>query len=148
MLHATFIALHAVSGVVAFIAGWVAFRSGALYQLYLWSLVGMLLFVVLAIGINWSTLDIGTQVLFAALAALGVVMVWRGVLAGRIKPPGTGGYRDHIGFTLISLADAFVVVAVLDLGGPVWLVLAAAVIVGVAGHFALQYAKRRLASVT
>jgi hypothetical protein len=50
----------------------------------------------------------------------------------------------HVGFTLISLFDAFTVVLVLDLGAPGWLVAAAGVLIAVAGSLVLGAIRERL----
>jgi hypothetical protein len=85
---------------------------------------------------------------FTGLIALAGVMVLRAELAGRRHPAHAGGptaaYLEHIGFTLIALADGFAVVAAIRGGVPGWAVGAMAVGVVVVGHVTLQAAKRRL----
>jgi hypothetical protein len=75
-------------------------------------------------------------------------MVVRAELAGRRHPARTGGptgaYLEHIGFTLIALADGFAVVAAIRSGAPGWAVCVLAVGVVVVGHLTLQLTKRRL----
>jgi hypothetical protein len=75
-------------------------------------------------------------------------MVWRADQARRIRPSDSAGpsarYVGHVGFTLISLFDAFTVVLVLDLGAPGWLVAAAGVLIAVAGSFVLGAIRERL----
>lgn len=148
MWHTIFIALHAAAGAIAFVAGAVALRRGALFQIYLWSLAGMGLFLVPAIALEWSRLDTPSRVLFSALAVLAAVMLWRAVMASGVLPaPGTppsASYVNHVGFTLIALFDAFIVVTVLNLGASGWLVAAVGIAVGVAGHFALVATRTRL----
>jgi hypothetical protein len=150
MLHSVFIAVHAAAGVVAFAAGAVALRRGALFQLYLWSLVGMALFLVLAIAADWGQLDTASRVLFSAFVALAGVMLWRAVQAARLLPTGgaapSAAYVNHIGFTLVALFDAFIVIAVLDVGAATWLVVAVGIAVAVAGHFVLKAVRNRLTS--
>ena len=53
-----------------------------------------------------------------------------------------------MGFTLVALFDAFVVILVLDLGAPGWLVAAAGVLIAVAGHLALRAVRERLIETT
>ena len=71
-------------------------------------------------------------------------MVVRAEFAYRRPPARTGGptaaYLDHIGFTLISLADGFAVVAAIRGGAPGWAVGVLAVGVVVVGHLTLQAA--------
>lgn len=69
--------------------------------------------------------------------------MWRAAQARRIRPTAGQGpppdrYLDHVGFTLVALFDAFIVVAVLNLGAPGWLVATAGVGIAVAGHFVLR----------
>lgn len=152
MWHTLFITVHAVTGAVALLAGSVALRRGAMFGTYLWSLVGMELFLVLAIAAEWAELPTGTRVLFTALAVLGVVMLWRAARARPIRPsrtvPPTTRYVEHVGFTLIALFDAFVVILVLNAGAPGWLIAAAGVLIAVAGHFLLRAARARLVPST
>ena len=152
MWHTIFINVHAVTGTLALLAGSVALRRGALFGTYLWSLVAMEVFLVLAIAVEWAKLPAATRVLFAAFAFLGVVMLWRAARARPIRPsrtvPPSARYIGHVGFTLVALFDAFVVILVLNAGAPGWLVAAAGVLIAVAGHFVLREAKARLAPTT
>lgn len=148
MLHTVLIGLHAAAGTVALLAGCVAIARGVLFGTYLWSLVGMEIFLVSATAAEWSTLDPGTKALFVTFAGLGLFMLWLADQARRIRPAGSarpdGRYVAHIGFTLVALFDAFVVIAVLDAGAPIWLVVAAGVGVAVIGHYVLRAAKQRI----
>lgn len=142
MPHTILIALHAATGGVAMIAGLVALlRPGLLFGTYLVALVATTVFLAAALAAEWTVLDTGARALFTAFVLLAVVMVVRGVLAGRLSAA-TPGYVEHVGFTLIALFDAFVVITVLNMGAPVWLVVASGVAVAVAGHFVLRLAKR------
>lgn len=148
-MHSLLIALHAGTGVVAMLAGAVAlFRGGRLFGTYLVSLIATTLFLALAVAAEWTVLGAGSRVLFTAFTLLAVVMVARGVLAGRLLPAGrrpSPVYLEHVGFTLVGLLDAFVVIAVLNAGAPIWLVVASGVLLAIAGHFALRATKRALA---
>jgi hypothetical protein len=148
MWHTIVIAAHAVTGGVALLAGCVAIGRRALFGTYLWSLVAMEVFLVLAIAADWAVINLAARVLFVALALLGLVMVWRADQARRIRPSDSAGpsasYVVHVGFTLISLFDAFTVVLVLDLGAPGWLVAAAGVLIAVAGSLVLGAIRERL----
>lgn len=143
-MHSLLIALHAATGVIAMVAGGVALYRGRFFDVYLASLVATTVFLALAVAAEWTVLDAGSRVLFTAFTLLAVVMVARGVLARRL-PPTSPVYLEHVGFTLVALLDAFVVIAVLNAGAPVWLVVASGVLLAVAGHFALRATKRALA---
>src|SRR5947208_13997948 len=70
MWSTIFIAVHATTGVVALLSGLVAVRHGRLFEIYLWSLVGMTLFLALAAATDWSATSNGGRVLFTAFAVL------------------------------------------------------------------------------
>jgi hypothetical protein len=140
MWHTILIALHAITGTMALLAGCVAHRRPVLFGTYLWSLVSTVALLAAAVAEEWGRIDGAVRALFAAFTVLGLVMVWLAVDARRL-PAGSAGYIDRVGFTLVSLLDAFVVIMVLNLGAPVVLVVAAGVIVAVAGHFGLRAAK-------
>lgn len=152
MWHTIVIATHAVAAGVALLAGCVAIRRGALFGTYLWSLVTMEAFLVLAIAAEWSVIDVITRVLFAAFVLLGLCMVWSADQARRIRPSGSAGpsasYVAHVGFTLVALFDAFIVILVLDAGAPAWLVATSGALIAVAGHFVLRAIHKRLVGST
>lgn len=140
MWHAILIALHAFTGTVALGAGLVAHRRRVLFGTYLWSLVATVVFLAAAVVEEWALLDGLSRALFTAFAGLGVVMVWLALDARRV-PVLSEPYVDRVGFTLVALFDAFIVITVLNLGAPVWLVVASGVAVAIAGHFVLRAAK-------
>jgi hypothetical protein len=152
MWHTAFIALHALAGLVSFLAGCVAIRRGSWFGIYLWSLLGMMLLLVVAVAVEWGDLDAASRVLFTALAALAGYMILRALQARGLQPVAparpSARYLDHVGFTLVALVDAFVVVLVLDLGGPAWLIVLAGIAVAIAGHFVLRALKKGLAFAT
>ncbi|MPZ80909.1 MAG: hypothetical protein GEV28_11130 [Actinophytocola sp.] len=139
-MHAVLIALHALTGTVALLAGCVAHRRRAYFEVYLWSLVATVAFLAAAVAEEWSRLDAVSRALFAAFVVLGLVMLWLACTARRLPAP-SPRYVDRVGFTLVALFDAFIVITVLNLGAPVALVVASGVVVAVAGHFALRAAK-------
>lgn len=152
MAHTVFIVLHALSGAVAFGCGCLALRRTAWFAAYFWSLLAMVAFVGAAVAVSWTEFDLVTRLLFSGLGLLAAVMIWRAVLARQLVRAGgrhpTSGFVDHVGFTVISLLDAFVVVAVLDLAAPVWAVVAAGVVGGIAGHVAIGRVRRALLSAS
>jgi hypothetical protein len=119
-----------------------------LFDIYLWSLVGMTLFLVLAIGAHWSIDGTTGHLLFSAFAVLAGFMVWRATRARGMRPAGSArpsaGYVEHVGFTLVALFDAFLVITVLNAAAPVWLVVSTGVLIAVAGGFVLGRAKHAL----
>lgn len=139
----TLIALHAASGVASFVSGWLGLvpsrRTASrpwLFQVYLGGLVGMVVFMAGAIGAQWQQLEGSRRAVFAGLFALGVYMLYRTFRARTEQLQRAQNwelrYIDHVGFTLISLFDGFVIVAAIDLGAPGWLVA----VIAVAGVFA------------
>jgi len=100
------------------------------------------------VATDWSAAGNGGRVLFTAFAALAGFMVVRAFLARRLQTTGaappTARYIDHLGFTLVALFDAFVVIAVLDASAPIWAVTGLGVLIAVAGHFAIRWAKTHL----
>ena len=149
MLHTVVIGLHAASGVVALASGLQAMRGGRLLRTHLWSLVATIAWLAVAVALDWAALPPAGRVLFAGFTALGGYMVWRAVQALRRRPaPGVRpsvAYVRDLGFNLVALSDAFLVIAVLDLGAPVAVVVATGVAVAVAGHFVLVRVERAIA---
>lgn len=147
MTHTVLIAVHAVSATLALALGLVAISGGRLFRGYLACLAAMELSLLGAVVVGWPRSPPVANLVFAGLLVLGAVMCWRGVLARRLLPSGerpSPAYVDHVGFTLISLVDAFVVVSVLRIGAPIPIVVAAGVAIGVAGHVVLTAASARL----
>lgn len=149
VLHTILIGLHALAGTVALAAGAAALRGGRLFPTYLAAMLAMLGFLVLAVAVEWGELAPQARVLFSALLLLGAVMCRRSWLARRLLPvapaPPTAPYvRRHVGFTLVGLLDAFVVISVLNAGGPGWSVFAAGAAVALAGHVVLGTVEQRL----
>ena len=146
MLHGLLVAAHAVAATLALLAGLVAVRRGRGLDLFSWSVVAMEAFLVLAVAAGWRR-DAALHAPFVALVVLGAVMVARARLAVGLRPVRGrrlgGACLGHVGFVLIGLTDAFVVVSVLDAGAPVAVVVAAGVVVAVGGHLALTAARRR-----
>jgi hypothetical protein len=152
MFHTIFIAVHAVAGVLAFVAGALALkpRAGGTWRfpVYLWSLVVMAAAVAAAVAVNWIRFDVAARIIFGGLLVLAGYMLWRAWQARRrLREQGAGWrprYVDDVGFTLISLFAGFVIVGAIDLGAPGWLggLIAVAGIAG--GILALRQVKLRL----
>ncbi len=149
MWHTIFISTHAATATTALIAGIVAVPRGRLFGVYLASLVMMEVFLVLAIGVQWTANDGATRLIFTVLAALGVGVVWCGLQARRVRPRDDDAgpsprYFASIGFTLVALVDAFLVIAVLNLGAPGWALATTGVLIAGIGHIVLRVERRRL----
>jgi hypothetical protein len=148
VLHTVLITVHAVAATIAFAAGLLSAPAGRYLGVYRGGIAVMAAALVPAVVLDWSTTDPVARIVFAGLIVLAAVMVVRAELAARQPPARNGGptaaYLEHIGFTLISLADGFAVVTAVRSGAPAWAVGVLAVGVVVIGHLTLQLAKRRL----
>lgn len=148
MWHTGFIVLHAASGVVAFATGCFAIRRQALFRYYFWSIALLDIFMVISVAIGWRDMSTTARSVFSGLIVLGGYMMWRAVQASRTRPsagsPPSAAYLDHLGFTLIALFEGFAIVAAIDLGAPVWLVVAIGLGGLIVGHFTLNNLKTRL----
>jgi cell division protein FtsW (lipid II flippase) len=150
------IVLHAAAAVGAFAVGAAALdpRRARSHRWTLPALVGLLVamtvFMIGAMAAHWSDLPGGSQVVFSVLVGLAVYMVYRAVHASSLAYHEAHGreprHVDDLGFILIALFDGFVIVAAIDLGAPVWIVIPLAVLAVVVGHRALQRYKSRVAT--
>ncbi len=79
MAHDVLIVLHALSGVVCFAAGVLSLRLSTTrswrFRTLVGSLVGLLVFMVAAIILDWPDLETATRVVFVALFGLGAYMM-------------------------------------------------------------------------
>jgi hypothetical protein len=145
------IVLHTLAGLVAFAVGWIivsprrAERRPRLAGVFVASIGALIVFMVGAMAAQWADITLGERLVDSGLVGLGLLMLWRARRAHRLlhagcaEPPST--YVDDVGFDLISLFDAFVIVAAIDLGAPAWLVTIVAVAAVVVGHHLLRRAK-------
>ena len=112
-------------------------------------LCGWRVFGIAVVAIDWSTLASMSRVLFAALLALAVYMGERGWHAWQDLRRRGAHWQEHfvddIGFTLIALFAGFVIISALDLGSPVWLVVAIGVLGVLVGRRGMTWAKMRVA---
>lgn len=148
VVDTVFVTVHAVAATIAFGAGLLAAPAGRFLGVYRGAMAVMAAALVPAVVVDWSTTEPTARLVFTGLIGLAGVMVVRAELAGRQHPARTGGptgaYLEHIGFTLIALADGFAVVAAIRAGAPGWAVGVLAVAVVAVGHGTIQVAKRRL----
>jgi hypothetical protein len=152
MVHTTLIGAHGASGLAALAVGSLALHQPCqggqtAFRVYLGALWLMVLCLLLVVALDWSTLAGLSRLLFGALLALALYMAWRGRRAGQVlqrrEAGRRGGYVEDIGFTLIALFDGFVIIGALDLGVPLWLVVAIGVLGVVVGRSAISRTKRR-----
>lgn len=154
-LHSLFILLHTFTATLSFLAGCLLIFSPAyatnprLFGIYLWSLIGMTVLLAGAIVLNWNEYSDIEQIVFPGLLGLALFMVFRGWGAGLVlgvRPKDWKlGYIEHIGFTLISFFEGFIIVSGLNAGLPGWLVAIVAVLGLLGGRWVIAQAKRRTA---
>lgn len=142
MLHQAMIVLHATAATLAFGALAVNPRRPersrlTLLDYYFIALIAMTVFLAGAILAHLSELDGVRRAVFAGLVLLSVYMLLRGSQARAAllsqREHWLGGYIDHVGFTLISLFEGFIIVTAITLAAPAWLTAAVAVSGVVAG---------------
>jgi hypothetical protein len=148
MLPSVLIVLHATAGLAALAAGSAALWRRWPFPAYFWSLAACIVFLAAVIGVDWSRLGTPSRAVFCAFIALGGYMIWRADQARRVRLAGAGRrsprYLDHLGFTLVALLDAAVVIAVLDSGTPAWVVAAIGAAIAAGGHYGIRVLKARL----
>ena len=153
-IHSVLILLHAATATIAFFAGVMLLVSQAyatnqiLFRTYLWSLIGMAILLAGAIVVAWDEYTDVERIVFPALLGLSLFMVFRGWGAGLVLATRQGswefGYIEHIGFTLISLFEGFIIVSGLNAGFPWWLVTLIAVLGLLVGRWSIARMKRRV----
>lgn len=142
-MHAALIAIHAASAVIAFGLGSAVILEPSarqdLFRPYLGTLIIAIVALAAVVIIDWHGLDSGSKIAYSILVLLAAYMLWRANLAKVALATKPLGWElssiDHIGFTLISLFDGFVIVGAIDLNFPGWLVAIIGVL-GVAGGIA------------
>lgn len=151
-LHNLLIILHSITATISFLAGSLLIFSPknttnpTIFNLFLWPLIGMGLLLAGAIFVNWGEYSDTERIIFPGLLGLSFFMIFRGWGASLVlhtQPKNWKlGYIEHIGFTLISLFEGFVIVSGLNAGLPGWLVGIIAVLGLLVGRWAIAYAKR------
>lgn len=153
-LHNVLIMLHAAAAAISFFAGCfliLSLRQGSnqrLFSLYLWSLVGMVILLIGAMLVYWNEYSGTERIVFPILLGLGMFMLFRAQNAGRLLKAQQNdwklGYIEHIGFTLISLFEGFVIVSILNAGGPGWFVALLAILGVFVGRWTIGFAQRKV----
>jgi uncharacterized membrane protein YfcA len=156
VIHNVLIALHAASATLCFIAGcWLIFfprqlSNGQLFALYGWTLVGSIVLLAGAILSYWTEYSSIERIVFPGLFVLGIYMLYRARSARRGLESQPKGWRpdaiEHIGFTLISLFEGFIIVSGLNSGLPGWLVAIIAILGVLLGRWLIRIAQRRVGS--
>lgn len=142
--HDLLISIHAIAAGLCFIAGGIVLYSRkyrfdrGLFRFYLWSLGGMVVFLAMAMLTEWTVYSSTEQTVFTGLLGLAIYMFYRGFSARAMLTTRADGWNKasarHVGFTLISLFEGFVIVGALNAQAPVWLVGTIAVVGIVAGR--------------
>ena len=152
LIHNVLIILHAAAATIGFFAGCflVFSRRNTLTQrwfgLYWWTLVGMVVLLAGAILVFWTEYSSAERIIFPGLFALALYMLYRARSANRLLGTQQNGWRhdyiEHIGFTLISLFEGFIIVSGLNSGLPVWLVALVAILGVLVGRWSIGFAQR------
>lgn len=127
------VTLHALSAAGCFITGFMllsprrAKRHPVIIKLFIASLIGMIIFMVGATISHWQEITPTERIVFSGLPLLGIFMLYRGIKAAKkLRNHTPVKYIDDIGFSLISLLNGFVIVALIDLNASPVLVVGAA----------------------
>lgn len=142
------IAVHAATGVIAFVLGVrlvAGGRDGPVprgFAGYYACLVTMVATLLAAVVLDWRALEAPARLAFGGLSALALVVVARAERARRRLAAASARDRrrlvDDVGFSLVALFDGFAIVAAIDLGAPAWLVALVGVVGVVGGHLMLS----------
>lgn len=149
MAHLIMIVLHATAAALCFIFGALTLLPHlshhsrlTLATYYVVTLIAMIVFLAGAILAHVGQLEALQRGIFAGLFVLGLYMLFRGMRARtvlRVQPDDWWTiYVNHIGFTLISLFEGFIIVSGIDLGAPGWLTAVVAVLGVVVGNRVLH----------
>lgn len=125
--------IHASAGVAGFLLGLFLAARPHIGRRFPWTVVTYVVFIAVlfvallaAVAIGWPESATVQRIAFAGLSVLGSYTLYRAIRADQVRrhaPPGWHGmFVNHVGFTLISLFDGFVIVAAIDLHAPPWLV--------------------------
>ncbi len=138
MWHLAMIWIHASAGVLGFFLGcYLAVRPHTARRRP-WAVVTYVAFIAVlflamlaAVVIGWPESPTVQRIAFAGLCILGAYTLFRALQADHVRRHALPGWNrmfvKHVGFTLISLFDGFVIVAAIDLHAPPWLVPALAI---------------------
>lgn len=142
-MYTLFIALHAVTASVALVAAVMARRRARWLATYEGALVAMLMFLVLAVAWDLRGRSVVQHVVVVALVALGGVMIAKAEQARRARHDPGSDVTGLVGFGVIGLVDAFVIVALVNAGLPGWLVGVAGGAIAAGGHAVIHRLRQR-----
>jgi hypothetical protein len=153
-IHNVLIIVHAAAATISFFAGCLLIFSPTytanrrLFSLYWWSLIAMIILLMSAIVVYWTEYSNIERIIFPGLLVLGFYMLYRAQSANRLlgaqKNDWKQGYVEHIGFTLISLFEGFIIVSGLNSGISGLLVAVVAVVGVLVGRWLIGFAQRRV----
>jgi hypothetical protein len=138
-MRTTLITAHAVTATVALLAT-LGGRRARWFALHYAALVAMLVLLVAAIAVGLPGRAAGELVIDAALVGLGLVMIAHTEGARRVRRDDARRFVERVGFSIVGLVDAFVVVTVFDVA-PAWVATAVGVSIAVVGHLAIRSAR-------
>ncbi|RYE12307.1 MAG: hypothetical protein EOP45_23070, partial [Sphingobacteriaceae bacterium] len=126
-VHEVLVLLHTIIAALSFIAGSLVVvlrRTSWLFQLYLWAMVAAAATLLLLVIWDWQVFILATQIVYVVISLLAFYSIYRGFLAQQKQSHRYTGWRlefmDDVGFTLIYLFDAFVIIGAIDLTMPAW----------------------------
>jgi len=151
----TIIMLHAASATLTFFVGCLLIFSPnflsneRLFAVYEWALISMVVLLAGAILVYWTQYSSIERIIFPGLLMLAIYMLFRAWSASRLLESQTSDWKrdyiEHIGFTLISLFEGFIIVSGLNSGFPGWLVGLVAVTGLLIGRWLIGFDQRRVA---
>lgn len=154
-IHNIITLLHAAAAALAFLAGCLLIFSSVylsnqkLFSVYDWALISMVILLAGAIFVYWTEYSSVERIVFPGLLVLGIYMLFRAWSANRLlaSQPNAwkNNYIEHIGFTLISLFEGFIIVSGLNSGFPGWLIAVVAVTGLLIGRWLIGVNQRRVA---
>lgn len=154
-LHNVLIILHAIAATVSFFAGCFLIlslrntRMRRWFSLYWWTLVGMVVLLAAAILVYWTEYSGTERIIFSGLFVLSLYMLYRARSANSLltsqQTNWEHSYIEHVGFTLISLFEGFIIVSGLNSGLPVWLVALVAILGLLVGQWLIGFSQRKVA---
>lgn len=147
------IILHALAGLVAFVAGYLLVSAGSpvkkrwLLWVYLIAMTSLTIFLFGALVSHWTQIGVTQQIVFGGLTLLGFYVVWCAYQAWRLLNKRPAGWHnqfiDAVGFTLIALFDGFVIVGLIDVSVPTVIVVALGIGAIIVGRVGLERIKKR-----